>query len=193
MLFDAPATAEQEDHPSAAALREFLAADRFGMGFLPDTGWRLVHRGEREAQYIALFPDGQESGAGYLTFRSSGEGWSFAGGGGCTPQAMLDGQLPAIWTLAPGQLPLDSSATQFTALVSQTGCEEGDDRWRRIVPPAITYTDAAVFVVIAARPFHGISLCGGTNPTPFTVMLREPLGDRRLLDAGVYPPVDARR
>lgn len=32
--------------------------------------------------------------------------------------------------------------------------------------------------------------CMGTPPTPFTVELREPRGNRRLMDARRYPPVD---
>jgi hypothetical protein len=65
-----------------------------------------------------------------------------------------------------------------------------DDARRRILPPTITYTEDEVYILIAARPFLGMSLCGGMPPTPLGLTLREPLGDRRLLDAGVFPAGD---
>ena len=189
-LFDQPGTAELEDHPSAASLRVFLAEDSFGLGFLPDAGYWLVHRDEREAQYIARRPVENESPFGYLTMQAKGASWGFAGGGDCRPEVLLEDQMPATWTLLPNQPAPDRSTVEFTALVTDTGCTGGEPVGPRLLPPSITYTDNAVLIVFAARPFQGITTCQGKPPTKAVVRLREPLGDRRLLDAGVFPPAD---
>ncbi len=189
-LVDQPGTAEIEDHPSAAALRVFLAEDSMGLGFLPDAGHWLVHRDEREAQYIARLPIESESPFGYVTMQAKGATWVFAGGGDCRPAVMLEGQSPATWTLVPNQPPPDGATVEFAALVTESGCTGGDPVGARLLPPAITYTDDAVFIVFASRPHEGMTTCQGVSPTEVIVDLREPLGDRRLLDAGVFPPAE---
>lgn len=165
-LFDRPGTGELEDHPSAQALRAFLAADRFGLGYLPDAGWWLESRDEREAQYIARLPEELESPFGNVTMQAHGDTWEFAGGGDCRPSIMLAGQTPTTWTLSPNHGLPGASTTEFTVLVAQTGCDSGEDVLRRLLPPAITYTDESIFIVFAARPFQGVTLCGGMSPTP---------------------------
>jgi len=189
-LFDRPGKAELEDHPSAAALRVLIEEGSFGLGFLPDAGWWLVNRNEREAQYIARLPDGSELPFGHVTMHAKGASWAFAGGGHCRPDILLERLMPATWTLEPNKPAPDRSTLEFTALVTDTGCTGGEPVGPRLLPPSITYTSDAVLVVFAARPFQGITTCQGKPPTAAVVRLREPLGDRPLLDAGVYPPAD---
>ena len=192
-LFDKPGTAEQEDHPSAAALRDFLASDSFGMGFLPDAGWWLVQRDDRKAQYIARLPDGNETPFGNVTLQLTAGGWAFAGGGTCRPLAVLNGLSPAIWVLAPGLAEPDRNTVEFSALVSEWACSGGEPVGPRLLDPSITYTDDAVLILFAARPHQGLSTCPGIPPSATAVRLSEPLGDRRLLDAGVFPLGDPNR
>jgi len=189
-LVDQPGMAEREDHPSAEALRVFLAEDSMGLGFLPDAGYWLVGRDAREAQYIARLPADRESPFGYVTMQATGVDWSIAGGGDCRPAVMLEGQSPATWTLPPNRPPPDRSTVAFTALVTEMGCTGGEPVGQRLLPPSITYADEAVLIVFAARPHQGITTCPGTPPTEVTVELREPLGERTLLDAGVFPPAE---
>ena len=188
-LFDQPARAELEDHPSAQALRTFVAEDRMGLGFLPDEGWWLVHRDGREAQYVVRLPDDHESPFGYVTIQAGVEGWAFAGGGDCRPLAMLDGRSQVTWTLTKDH-PVGPATIEFPVLVTEMGCTSGAAVGPRLLPPTITYTDQAIHIVFSARPLEGGGggLCIGIAPTPAGVRLREPLGHRLLLDAGVYPP-----
>ena len=189
-LLEQPATAELEDHPSAEGLRDFLSDDSFGLGFLPDSGWWLVSRDEKEAQYIARLPDGVEFPFGYVTMQSSGARWTFAAGGFCLPQVLFEGRVSATWTLPPKQPHPQPTAVEFVALVTDRICTGGQPVGPRLLPPVITYTEESVFIVFSARPHQGLTTCEGEPPTEALVHLREPLGNRNLLDAGVFPPVD---
>lgn len=189
-LTDQPATAELEDHPSAHGLRDFLADDSFGLGFLPDSGWWLVSRDEREAQYIARLPAGAESPFGYVTMQSSGGRWTFVSGGDCLPEVSFEGRVSASWTLPANRPRPEPGTVEFIALVTDMGCTGGEAVGARLLPPDITYTEESVFVVFTARPHVGLSTCQGKPPTEAVVRLREPLGDRDLRDAGVFPPAD---
>ena len=190
-LFDEPAIAETEDHPSAAALRDAVTDKASGLaGFLPVSGYWLVHRDEREAQYIARLPVELDSPFGYLTVQAKGANWTPAGGGACRPEVLLEDQSPATWTLQPNRPAPGRSTMEFTALVTETACTGGEPVDRRLLPPSITYTDDAVLIVFAASPLQGIATCQGIAPTEAVVRLREPLGDRQLLDAGVFPPAE---
>lgn len=189
-LFDRPGSAELEDHPSAAALRAFVVEGSFGLGFLPDAGWWLVHRDKRQAEYIARLPAGFESPFGQVTMQAKGALWAFAAGGDCQPAVLLVDMVPATWTLSSNGPAPGRSTVGFTALVTDRGCTGGEPVGLRLLPPTITYTDDAVFVVFSARPARGLTTCQGKPPTEVVVRLREPLGDRRLLDGGVFPPAD---
>ena len=62
----------------------------------------------------------------------------------------------------------------------------------RLLPPSITDGAESISLVFAARPLEDdMFTCPGNPSTRVTVELREPLGDRRLLDAGLFPPRDA--
>ena len=62
----------------------------------------------------------------------------------------------------------------------------------RLLPPSITYGQDSVLVVFAALPQvnQGFATCPSNPPSRVLVDLHEPLGDRRLLDAGVFPPAE---
>ena len=61
----------------------------------------------------------------------------------------------------------------------------------RLLPPAITYGADSVLIVFGARPlvYEGVMVsCPGNPASRVVVQLREPLGDRQLLDGGLFPP-----
>ena len=62
----------------------------------------------------------------------------------------------------------------------------------RLLPPAITYGADSVLIVFAARPLGGnpgeVVTCPSNPASRVVVQLREPLGDRQLLDGGLFPP-----
>ena len=190
-LLDRPANAETEEHPSAAALRAAIAEDRPETEILPASGYWLVSRDDRFARYIARGP--VEDGLGFVSpiIETRGGGWELAGAGGCLrPGIVLDGLNPATWVLDPAAPAPDAAATTFTALVTEGACTSGQPMGGRLLPPSIDYGVDAILVVFAARPLAGGADCQGNPATRAVVQLREPLGDRRLLDASVFPPME---
>lgn len=190
-VLDQPANAELEDHPSAAALRAAIAEVGLDIDMLPESGYWLVSRDDRAAQYLARDPRGADGGFVFASIENHGAGWENGGWGGCRPEIVLDGLNLATWTLDPDAPAPDAAATTFAALVTERTCTGGQAMGARLQPPSITYGDRAVLVVFAARPLLGGAFeCPGNPSTRVVVQLREPLGGRQLLDAGFFPPAE---
>lgn len=187
-LLDEPASADAGPHPSAATLREFLATPNVDASFLPDTGWWLVGGDADDAEYVAAVP-------GDPAFVSVGlelttNGWRVIGWGQCRPSLVLDGLGPATWMLDPTGGPLTSETRAFDALVTELACASGRSSEGRVAPPLIAYRPDELFVAFGVRPLGGEQNCPGNPATQVHVELREPLGNRQLLNAGVFPPHD---
>jgi hypothetical protein len=192
-LLDEPAIAELEDHPSAAALRAAIAEVGPDIDMLPASGYWLVHRDDRVAEYIARDPAGADPDHDLVFASTENEGgaWKNGGWGGCRPEIVIEGLNLATWTLDPDVAPPDATATTFTALVMERSCTGGKPMGARLQPPSITYGQDSILIVFAARPLEGDSFdCPGNPSTRVIVQLREALGDRRLLDAAFFPPAD---
>jgi hypothetical protein len=195
-LLDQEPTAELESHPSAEALRATIAQDDLETDILPESGYWLASRDASSAQYIARSPGGG-GGAGEpefveATFNNEGATWTLAGWGQCQPTIVLDGLSLATWALDPDVPPPDASATSFAAVVTERACTGAQPMLGRLLPPSISYDAESISLVFAARPLAGnVFTCPGNPSTRVTVELREPLGARRLLDAGLFPPRDA--
>lgn len=193
-LLDQPADAETEDHPSAQALRAAIADPAIGQGMLPPTGWWLASRDERVAEYVARKPDAvaDEPAFAQARFEWQGGGWKIVGWGDCRPQIVLDGMSLATWVLDPALPSPGPETTEIGALVTEQACTGAEPMGPRLQAPRITYMDDAVLVVFAAVPLEGDAFeCPGNPSMRVVFELREPLGDRRLLDASRFPPVDA--
>jgi hypothetical protein len=186
-LLDAPATAESDAHPSAVALRDVLANDPMA-DFLPKSGYWLAFRDGLQAQFIARRPvDGDDPFAN-VDLQNGPDGWTLAGWGGCTLQATLPGLSIASWRLDPTVPAPGPGATTFSALVTERACASGQPMGPRLLPPSISYGSDAILVIFAARPLEaGMATCPSNAATAVGVELHEPLGDRRLLDASVFP------
>jgi len=191
-LLDQEPNAELEPHPSAEALRQTISKNEPETDILPKSGYWLASRDASSAQYIARSPGGADPQFLEATFNNEGATWTLAGWGQCQPTIVLDGLSLATWALDPA-LPLpDASATSFTALVTERTCTGAQPMLGRLLPPSITYGADSISLVFAARPLEGdMFTCPGNPSTRLTVELREPVGDRRLLDAGLFPPRDA--
>jgi hypothetical protein len=190
-LLDEPANAELEDHPSAAALRAAIAEVGPDIDLLPESGYWLVYRDELDAYYLARAPAGTDPEFADARIEFEGGVWKLGGWGQCRPRIVLDGLSLAAWVLDPEAPPPDATATTFTALVTEWSCTGGKPMGGRLQPPSITYGRESVLVVFAARPLEGGDFdCPGNPSTRAVVQLREPLGERRLLDAGVFPPAE---
>jgi hypothetical protein len=190
-LLDRPANAELEDHPSAAALRAAIAEVGPDIDMLPGAGYWLISRDDRAAQYLARDPRGADTDFVYASMENDGTGWKNGGWGGCRPEIVLDGLNLASWVLDPDAPEPDAAATTFAALVTERTCTGGKPMGGRLQPPSITYGPDMVLVVFAARPLMGDAFdCQGNPSMRVVVQLREALGQRRLLDAGFFPPAD---
>ncbi len=188
-LLDEPPVAELENHPSAAALRASIEEVGLDIDLLPLSGYWLVHRDDDSAQYMARRVG--DPPFVYAGFQSVGGSWSISGWGDCRPRIVLDGLSQTTWTLDPAAGLPGPEATTFTAFVTETECTGGQAMGARLLPPSITYGADSVDVVFAARPLDlGMATCPGNPPSRVVVELREPLGERVLRDAGLFPPAD---
>jgi hypothetical protein len=190
-LLDQPARAETEIHPSAAALRSALAGDGPGSDLVPKSYW-LLSRDEKIAEYFARGPGGGEGDWWSLTIQNQHGDWKLAGVGPCQLRGVLGELSQARWILDPDLPRPGAEATTFTALVTEMTCTGGQAMGPRLMPPSVVYGKDSVLVVFAARPLGGDGAfdCPSNPSTRVVVELREPLGDRHLLDAGVFPPAE---
>ncbi len=57
----------------------------------------------------------------------------------------------------------------------------------KVIHPEVIYGEAHIVVIVRIEPVKGFATCPGTPPTPYTLRLDEPVGDRQLVDGGHYP------
>jgi hypothetical protein len=186
-MFALPALAELDPHPSGVALRAFLADPEPGWGFLAEHYW-LAGRDETSAGYVAAW-DGDPAFV-YLALDDRATGWEVSGGGDCRPTLVIPDLGPATWQLDPEEGRPGPDATSFSALVTERSCASGQSSEDRVSPPMFSYGRDQVLVAFGVRPLGGMQNCPGNPETRVAVVLREPLGERELLDAGLFPPRD---
>jgi hypothetical protein len=185
-----PLGAELAPTGPATALRVFLAQDGVEVNALPDAGWRLVDESPDVALFIAGDPQ-QDGDLQRVIVERSAEGWKVGGWGGCRPIVVLGGGLgTAEWILDPAAPRPGPESRTFTALVTERSCSSGRSPDGRIAPPFFSYGTDAILVVFGVRPLPGNRDCPGAPPGRVVFELREPIGDRRLLDGAFYPPRD---
>jgi hypothetical protein len=86
---------------------------------------------------------------------------------------------PAEWGFATDEV-VGPETTSFDVLIHEGACSSGRSAEGRIPPPTIEYNDNTVHVKFIVYTLPGMQTCPGPPPTPYTVTLREPLGDREL-------------
>ncbi len=188
---DRPANAELEDHPTADALQAAIAEEGPDIDMLPESGYWLLHRDDRVAEYLARGPGGLEPPVVHASIEFLGGAWTLGGWGQCRPTILLAGRNLAEWILDPAAPAPGPDATTFTVLVTERTCTGGKPMGGRLQAPSIIYGNDVVLVVFTARPLEGDGFdCPGNPSTRAVVQLREPLGERRLLDAGFFPPAE---
>jgi len=185
-LLDQPGGAENGDDPAAVALREHLAS---GMetDFLPDAGWIEAARTASEVLFIAP----EEGGLARVDMELEDGRWRARGWGGCTlrPEIPL-GMNIATFRVAPGET-LTPETAELDVLVTEVECNSGEDARGRVQEPAVIRSAESVTVIFAVVARPGGHDCQGNPPTPYRLVLAEPLGDRVLLDGSQIPPRDA--
>lgn len=112
--------------------------------------------------------------------------WLLTSDGPCTQRLITNDDLgEADLTLADTPSPGDTSVD---VLVSERACASGQSAQGRVQLVELNETTEQVQLRIGVRPPDGDQTCQGSPPTPFTVELSEPLGDREIIDTSVVPP-----
>ena len=112
--------------------------------------------------------------------------WMFFGGATCVLKRTFDGLNEATTTLDPRSLPHPGDRN-IQLLVHELSCAGGQQATGRIRVPVLEVTVEEVRVAIGVTTQDGMQNCPGHPPTPYTLELPEPLGDRSLVDVSVYP------
>jgi hypothetical protein len=115
-----------------------------------------------------------------------GEGWQLWQHGDCALRYDLGGLGDAIVALDPDNPP-DPASSQVHLLVTEAACASGKPADGRVTLERRAQLEDRVELVIGVEIQPGAHDCPSNPPTPFTVELDEPLGDRTLLDVAVYP------
>ena len=101
--------------------------------------------------------------------------------GGCGPSVNN-----ATVTLDPARPP-DPASSEVHVLVTERACNSGEDAEGRVELVTLDEDDDAVTMTIGIHERSGDANCPSNPPTPFTVVLEEPLGDRELRDGSKEP------
>lgn len=185
-LLEQPGGDENGDDPAAVALREHLAS---GMetDFLPAAGWIEAVRTESQVLFIAPV----EGGVARVDMELESGQWRASGWGGCTLRPEIPfGMNIATFRVAPGET-LTPETTELDVLVTEVECNSGEDARGRVQEPAVIRSMESVTVIVTVVARSGGHDCQSNPPTPFRLVLPEPLGDRALLDGSSIPPRDA--
>jgi hypothetical protein len=189
-VLDQEGSAERGDDEAAAVLRGALAPTRDDTDeALPDTGWIEVSRTDTTIKYLAR--GGQGPGLAIVALVGRDGQWRLHGSGRCelVPE-IRPGLDLAMFRVAPGE-ELTPESTNIEVLVTELGCNSGEDARGRIRVEHIVPGADSVTVVLVTVPRGGAQECPDNPETPFLLVLPEPLGDRVLLDGYSIPPRDA--
>ncbi|TDC50843.1 hypothetical protein E1212_13940 [Jiangella ureilytica] len=114
--------------------------------------------------------------------------WQVVSAGPCALRAELAGLGPATVLLDPAALPAADDTT-LSLLVVEQACASGQPATGRV---RVFVDEAAdeVRLVAGVREVEGGAHCQGNPPTPVTVELGDPLGERPIVDTARMPPVE---
>jgi hypothetical protein len=200
--FATPARAERGQRRSARVLRRFLKDGL--IPWLPRNNWRLAVDKPRELQFIHGHPGAEvESGKElqWLRLRRKRGRWRMPDSSGpCYLSSVLasvaQGRWATSWFLADDQPQLTPETRQIKVYVGAPCSIEEEGPAALAKPPQFTEISGKLVMAIWLRSgrFHERTVCDeGLVPGPaMSVELPEPLGDRELVDGGVFPPNPAR-
>ena len=169
--------------PAAAEFTRFLV-DEADPSW-PRDNWRELAEAGTAILFGTLAPDDSEAPALVVTVRNAAGTWQAEDYGACTPAVLLEERVgPATWT--PGQ-DINETTFEFEALVTERACASGQSSEGRVVQPRVVSTPTSVTIIFGVGRLEGPQDCQGNEASRYPVRLPEPLGDRELLDGGVYP------
>jgi hypothetical protein len=192
-IAEAPEISELDDHPGADAfaaktddldgwLAVAIADDRLGAIRPldpPDVLDGEVRDHERLVVEILGRPGDGEADA---------EGWMVTSAGPCTLRAELDGLGTATVLLDPDAPPAEDD-TSLSLWVVEGACASGRPATDRVAT-SVEESAGAIRLVVGVEPLQGDQTCPANPPTPITLDLDEPIGERQLMDAARLPPIE---
>lgn len=188
--FSRPANAEKGKRPAERALRHLITKGY--MNWVPDHGWRLGRETERVAIFLRGHPGAEyESGEELERFelkRRRGH-WDMSGyDSPCELFSMRGGSSAQPWFLADGQRRLAPKTRKIRVDVGPGYCD-GKAAADAKKPVFRELGGKLVMMIWLRRKRVSSGACDPPDHEPaLIVKLPHPLGDRELLDGGVYPP-----
>jgi len=191
------------DAPPASSLPEGPAGavdDAGAPAFDPSRDWKVVHHADDRVDLVRELDEPIDIGGGDVRTHESltveritgatnvPDGtWFLTSSSPCTQRLVTHDDLGAAdVALAETASPGDTSVD---LLVTERACASGQGAEGRIELVELNETTDQVQLRIGVRPPEGdAQTCQGSPPTPYTVELSEPLGDRGIVDISVVPP-----
>lgn len=195
--YDADVRADELTGDAAVALAS--SVDDLGASVAPEnlSEWMVTAESSTSITLLRPYEAVDDAGADHdvLVFElvrelpATGEsGWMLTSSSSCALAIDPAPFTPAAVNLDPSALPTPD-ATQLALLVTERACNGGMDAAGRVELIALEETEDAVIVHVAVRPpSDGMATCQSNPPTPFTVKLEAPLGEREILDAALIVP-----
>ena len=172
--------------PVGRALARFLSTNEASFARLPPAGWLRVAANRDNVLFLApsRLPDARFA---MVVLRQTNGDWAPEAWGGCEPVVRGGSTFPAQWALVSRA---NGEATSFEVWIRPTDCATGQPLGDRLLPPIVNYGDTSVTVTwqtaAVVRNSQAVA-CPAEVPARTTLVLSQPLGERELLDGGVYP------
>ncbi|MGM7696528.1 hypothetical protein [Microbacterium sp. A84] len=195
--YDADVRADELTGDAAAALASVV--DDLGTSVAPEnlSEWVVTTESPTSITVLRPYDAIDDSGADHdvRVFENVGDlpatgeaRWMLTSSASCALAIDPAPLTPAEVNLDRAALPVPD-ATELALLVTERACNSGMDAAGRVELIALEETEDAVIVQIAVRPDDdGAATCQSNPPTPFTVELDSPLGDREIMDGALIVP-----
>ena len=178
--------AENGKHPANQKLKDLLQSRRDEIVPGPRHGWIRAYRKNGRAEFV--HERRSRKAYFYIDLEKGEKGWRWSGSGtGCKPLAWGPKTSGGTIKLRDGHPPKPED-TRLRVLVQEWACHGYRVPKREDVHPRIIYGEENVIVILRIEYPQGGATCPGTPPFRYTVKLDEQLGDRALVDGGLYPP-----
>ena len=181
-----PPSIDDIDHPAVEALRAELEAP--GVEPMPTGRWVVIDIDDDLATFGALSSDG----FGYAEFERSGDKWLLGGMGSgrpCEPTVVLPDGLNRVELRLDPDSPPSPESTTIYLLATEVACASGREMGDALQGPQVVETGTEVLVAFAVIPLsEQVVTCQGNPPTPVTIELSQPLGNRAVFDGLYVPP-----
>ena len=181
----APSVADLGDHPGFAA---------FAASTDDVDQWRAVEVDDEHIGAIRALdpPDinmGEVRDHERMIVALAEGNWRVVSAGPCSLRGTLPNGLGATTVLLDPDAVPTAADTSLSLWVVESACASGQVATGRVTV-LVEETPEAVRLMVGVKPLAGASSCQGNPPTPVTVELDEPLGNRRLMDVGRLPAIE---